>query len=67
MENATITRPSNSKCTSWKPRHCDLLPFARDKVCAALAGKQIVVVGDSTVLQFFIAFVKLLDGEFGAM
>ena len=41
------------------------MPFAREKVCAALAGKQIVVVGDSTVLQFFIAFVKLLDGEFG--
>ena len=57
-------RPSRG-LYDWKPRHCDLLPFARDKVCAALAGKQIVVVGDSTVLQFFIAFVKLLDGEFG--
>ena len=49
----------------WSPRHCSLLPFTRDAVCATLTGKQIVVIGDSTVLQFFLSFVHMLGGRFG--
>ena len=47
------------------PRHCSLLPFTRERVCEVLSGKQILVVGDSTVLQFFLSFVHLLGGNFG--
>lgn len=49
----------------WVPTHCSMLPFVRERACEFLAGKQIVVVGDSTVLQFFISLVHLLGGMFG--
>ena len=52
-------RPSRG-LYDWKPRHCSLLPFDAQRVCSVLSGRAIVVVGDSTVLQFFISIVKLL-------
>ena len=57
-------RPSRA-LYDWRPKHCALLPFARERMCALLSGKQVVVVGDSTVLQLFISLVKMLGGEFG--
>lgn len=50
---------------TWRPRHCSLLPFDPPSVCETLAGKQIVVVGDSTVFQTFLSLVLLLGGQFG--
>ena len=53
------------KLYTWRPRHCELLPFDPPAVCKLLSGKQIVVVGDSTVFQAFLSLVHLLRGEFG--
>ena len=53
------------KLYTWAPRHCKLLPFEIPSVCSVLRGKQIVVVGDSTVFQTFLSLVHLLRGEFG--
>lgn len=49
----------------WDPLHCSLLPFEKKSVCRVLRGKQILVVGDSTVFQFFLSLVFLLNGRFG--
>lgn len=60
-DEVAATRP----LYTWKPRHCSLRPFERDGVCSILHGRQIVVVGDSTVFQTFLSFVHLLGGSFG--
>lgn len=45
---------------SWAPRGCSLRPFEADGACELLRDRQIVVVGDSTVLQTFLSLVLLL-------
>ena len=49
----------------WEARSCALRPFDAEAVCSRLAGRQVVVVGDSTVLQTFLSLVLLLGGVFG--
>jgi hypothetical protein len=53
------------KLYTWTPRRCHLWPFERKHVCKVLRGRQIVVVGDSTVFQTFLSLVLLLGGSFG--
>ena len=53
------------KLYAWRPSQCSLLPFQPSAACKLLAGKQIVIVGDSTVFQTFLSLVHLLGGEFG--
>lgn len=47
----------------WLPRNCALHPASPASSCAMLEGKQIVLVGDSSMEQFFLALVLLLDGQ----
>ncbi len=49
----------------WVPDRCAMQPFDADALCSQLDGKQLVVVGDSTVLQTFVSLVSLLGGTFG--
>ena len=49
----------------WHPNRCTLQPFDRSGMCRILGGKQVVVVGDSTVFQTFLSLVLMLGGRFG--
>ena len=53
------------KLFDWVPSTCSLQPLDASGACGVLGGKQIVVVGDSTVFQFFLSFVLMLGGRFG--
>lgn len=56
---------ADRKLHAWSPRQCALLPLQREAFCRLLGGRQIVVVGDSTVFQMFLSLVLLLGGDFG--
>jgi len=49
----------------WVPNACSLRRLEASSACDVLGGKQIVVVGDSTVLQTFLSLVLMLGGRFG--
>ena len=49
----------------WRPQHCELRAFEPPAACEALRGRQLVFVGDSTLLQLFLSFVLLLRGALG--
>lgn len=49
----------------WVPHQCSLRPYEQDGACRVFSGKQVVVVGDSTVFQSFLSLVLLLGGHFG--
>lgn len=49
----------------WQPEACELPRFDAARACSLLAGKQLVVAGDSTAGQLFLSLVLLLGGRFG--
>ena len=49
----------------WRPHRCTLRPFVPEGACELLRGRQVVFVGDSTLLQLFLSFVLLLQGRLG--
>ncbi|KAL1527322.1 hypothetical protein AB1Y20_015993 [Prymnesium parvum] len=61
------TRPSGKPRAlyEWAARHCELAHVEPARVCSVLAGKQVVIAGDSTAGQLFLSFVLLLGGRFG--
>ena len=58
-------RTANLTYYDWEPSDCLLQPVQRDTACAALSGRQVVFVGDSTTAQFFTSTIMLLEGSSG--
>jgi hypothetical protein len=60
------TRASTPRALfEWRAEQCDLPLFDRERACALLRGKQVVVAGDSTAGQIFLSLVLMLGGSFG--
>ena len=49
----------------WETEQCELPHFDRARACSLFAGRQVVVVGDSTAGQLFLSLVLQLGGTFG--
>lgn len=49
----------------WEATGCDLPRFDAARACKVLAGRQVVIAGDSTAGQLFLSLVLLLGGSFG--
>ena len=45
----------------WKPYGCEVQKFNRTLFCEKLAGRRVLVVGDSIQHQFYLAFHKLIN------
>ena len=65
-----MPRPAPPRTTrrpqyEWVPRGCSLAHFDQRAACRLLAGKQVLLVGDSSVWQLFLSLVFQLGGELG--